>query len=50
MFAHKRLCTNVCNLESIFLNIDAGTILTCSRDSPMEDDDNDIIFAVIGQT
>ena len=50
MFAHKCLCTNACNLGSILLNIDAATFLTCSRDSPMEDDDNHIIFVLIGQS
>ena len=35
MFVHKRLWTNLDNLAIILLNIDAVTILACSRDNPM---------------
>ena len=48
MFASKRLCTNACNLASISVNIDPVTNLTCSRDSPMVDEYNRIIFGLIG--
>ena len=35
---------------SIFLNIDADTIVICSRDSLVEDKCNHIIFGLIGYT
>ena len=44
---HTRLFAHVCSLSSISINIDARTYLTCSRNSTMEEQYNDIIFDLI---
>ena len=47
---YTRVCTHMCNLSLTFVNIDAIANLTCSGDSPMVDEYNDVIFILIRST